>query len=417
MAALPEGHPRLTESAGLLVEVLDAAPPGGCLALDAAKVLSGMGARDCQAEVQRLVNLCDVLERARKGMPFEAAHAHLARLKVDLASLAQGEPETARDGLVGQRVSSAEALEDRLVRVGQGQQDLVPEALAAGDKGLLLGRFQGQWKLMSSGSAHDLRGIWGKEGAAFLVGKAGTVLRLDQGRCAPMPVPTERDLNAVWGLSARMVCVVGDEGTVLMFTGRSWQPWVVPGDGDLHAIIGSGPESICIAGSDSAVLSFDGYSWERSALPEESVANQLCIVDGVTCAAGRSRWGGELFRGEGDAFVQDKALPTAKALEGIWQGWGSSLGVVPGTGCVALFYDGKGWSTEDVPADELYAAAAGAETMAVGRSGGYSVILIRAEDGWRVDASLRGQRLNTVWVAGSPRPPRLVLADEEAADA
>ena len=412
LAALPKGQPRLTESAGVLLETLDTSPPGGRLILDGAKVFSGMNTKDGRSEVQRLVNLCDLFERLRRGMPWDTAHGHLVRLGADLPALAAGdEPDRARDGLVGQPVSTSGALADRLVRTGQGQQDLAPEALAAGNGGLLLGRFKGQWKLMSSGTTQDLRGIWGKDETAFLVGGAGTALRLDQGRCAPMQIPTDRDLNAVWGLSARMVCVVGDEGTVLMFTGRSWQPWVVPGDGDLHAITGSGPESICIAGSDSAVLSFDGYSWERAELPEASVASRLCCAEGVTHAAGRSRWGGELFRKEGEVFVQDKALPTANSLEGIWEGWGSSLGVIPSTGA-ALFFDGQDWATEDVPADQLYDAAAGAETMAVGRSGSYSVILIRAEGGWRVDASLRGQRLNTIWVAGSPRPPRLALDEE-----
>ena len=415
MAALPGAPPQLGESAGLLVEALDRAPVGGRLSLDATKVLSGMMPREGQSQVQRLVNLCDVLERLRKGMPWQAAQGHLARLKADLSAVAAKEPDQARDGLVGQPVSAPAGLADCLVRTGQGRQDLVPEALAAGNGGLLLGRFKGKWKLMSSGVTRDLRGIWGKDDTAFLVGAAGTVLRLEQGRCATMQVPVKRDLNAVWGISARMVCVVGDGGDVLMFTGRSWQPWVVPGDGDLHAITGSGPESICIAGSDSAVLSFDGYSWDRAELPEASVANRLCCVNGVIHAAGRSRWGGELFRKEGDTFVQDKTLPTANSLEGIWEGWGKSFGVAPTTGA-ALFFDGSGWSTEDMPADQIFAAAAGAETMAVGRSGSYSVILIRAEEGWRVEASLRGQRLNAVWVMGSPRPPRLAL-DEEPRDA
>ena len=409
LAALPRGDAALKASAGELVAALDGAPAGGRLELDASRVLAAMQPEECRATVQLLINLCDVLERLRRGMPWAATRGHLQRLDVDLSAAAA----TAPDHAVGQPVSGTGSLEDRLIRVGQGKDDLAPEALAAGDSGLLLGRFKGQWKLMSSGVGQHLRGIWGKDDAAFLVGAGGTVLRLEQGRCAEMAVPTERDLNAVWGLSARMVCVVGDEGTVLMFTGRSWQPWVVPGDGDLHAITGTGPESISIAGSDSAVVSFDGYSWDRAALPEASVANHLCSVDGVIHAAGRSRWGGELFRKEDGAFVQRKGLPTATALAGIWAGWGESLGVAQATGA-ALFHDGQGWTSEDLPADQVHGAAAGSEVMAVGRSGDYSVVLIRGEGGWQVEASLRGQRLNAVWVAGTPRPPRLALnADPE----
>lgn len=406
LAALPQQQAQLCQAAGLQVDLLDAASAGGRLVLEAGQVLAGLPPGECQAQVQRLVNLCDLLERLRRGLPWSVVRGHLARLEVDAAVLEQQARDGAPDGLVGQPVANTRSLQDYLVRRGQGRDDLQPEALAAGNKGLLLGRFGGEWKLMSSGSGHDLRGIWGKHQTAFIVGGPGGVLRLDQGRCSPMEVPTEAALNAVWGLSSRMVCVVGDGGTVLMFTGRSWQPWVVPSDSDLQAITGSGPESICIAGKESAVLSFDGYSWDRLGLPEESRANRLCSVDGVTLAAGRSRYGGELFRKQQEAFVQDKTLPTATSLEGIWGGWGGSFGVVPASGAT-LFHDARGWSSEDLPVDRIHAVDAGAEVLAVGRSGSYSVVLNRAESGWQVEASLRGQRLNAIWVAGNPRPPRL----------
>lgn len=396
----------LARQCSVLVRALERCAAGGQLVLHPERIFSGLQPRQGRAYLQQLVHSADLLERLRQGAPWAATRAALEHSTSSLAELWQLEPDQQRDRLVGREASGARGLEQLLVRAGQGEDDTAPEALAAGDNGLLLGRFAGQWKLMSSGCERHLRGIWGLDQTAYLVGAGGAVVRLRDGRCATLDVPVDQDLNAVWGLSARMVCVVGDEGKVLMFTGRNWQPWVVPFDGALYAITGAGPEEICISGAEPAVLRFDGFNWNRLDLPEGGEAHGLCYVDEVVHAAGRSRFGGELFRLERRGFVQDKTLPTTSALSDLWPGWGATFGVLPESGD-ALYFNGQAWAAEAIPADRLHACAGGAHAMAVGRSGSYSVILARGDNQWRVEASLRGQRLAAIWVAGRPKPSRL----------
>lgn len=416
-SAITGQHPALISASQILVSALANAPADADLVLSTEKILSEMPSATALAYIQQLVNCCDLFEQLRKGLPWPVVQQHLERIHPSFPSLLhQGDAEAARLGLVGLRASTRDSLEERLVSKGQDQDDLRPEALAVGNQGLLLGRFNGVWKLMSSGTDQDLKGVWGLEDTAFLVGSAGTVIKLDQGQCTAMEVPSDRNLNAVWGLSPRMVCVVGEEGAVLMFTGRSWQKWVVPSEAALHTIAGSGPENICIAGREPTVLVFDGYSWDRVDLPEDSVANQLCCVNGVVLAAGKAQRGGEISRLEEGAFVKDALLPKTNPLEGIWAGWENSFGVVPTTG-VSLFHNGSGWVSEPLPAEWIHASAGGAMAMAVGRSGKYSVLLARVESEWQVEASLKGQRLNTIWVAGSPKPPRLTIPPQPEGDA
>jgi hypothetical protein len=407
---LPAGADGPRAAVKALGAQLELAPADARLAFCPDPLLSGLPAAAVRSATERLVNLCDLLERLRRGgLAWTEARQHLARTSPEgAAMLQQQDSEALRDALAGRAPAAADHLEQLLVRTGQGQDDLQPEALVAGDRGLLLGRFDGVWKLMSAGTDHDLRGIWGREDTAFVVGGGGTVLRLRDGQCAAMELPTDRDLRAIWGLSARMVCVVGDAGTVLMFTGRSWQPWEAPTEGALHTISGSGPEQICIAGMESSVLAFDGHGWNRLALPEGTVPNRLSCVEGTIYAAGRSGKGGVLLRLQGESFVPDLSLPPVDSLQGLWSGWDGQLGAVSGTG-PALLRSGQQWTSEPVPAQWIHATAAGALAMAVGTAGGYSVILARGDGGWRVEASVRGLRLNDIWVGGKPKPPRLDL--------
>ena len=80
--------------------------------------------------------------------------------------------------------------------------DTKPQALAVGEQGLLIGCFDGQWKLMRTGVANDLHGVWSSDDTAYVVGDNGTVLRIEDGRCQRLDVPTDYDLRDVWGLGA-----------------------------------------------------------------------------------------------------------------------------------------------------------------------------------------------------------------------
>lgn len=405
--ALPAELPLLVEAARRLARALKQAH-GEQLRLHPVKLFSALPRQQQPVYLQRLFNLCELWERLRGGEPWEAVHEKL--LWVDPAAeelLKQPDPDLAQAGFVGQLAAQQAGARELLVARGQDLDDLQPQALAVGDQGLVLGCFEGTWKLMSSGSDQRLSGVWGDNGSAFVVGHQGTALRLKQGRWSALEVPTSQNLNAVWGTSSGSVVAVGDGGTVLVFTGRRWQPWSVPTSADLHAVAGTGPEDIYVASGEATVLIYDGINWSSLTLPEKSQLAQLCSATGVIHGAGNSRWGGEVFSLRGKSVKQDKQLPTVKQLTGIWRGFGAGLGVLAPPAQV-LVNEGGGWLSEALPVDRLQAVAAGARLLALGRTGEYSVILCRGEDGWQMEASVPRQlRLNALWVAGDPRPPRL----------
>jgi len=404
--AIPADLPLLSEAARSLARALRGHPRER-VELFPVKLFSELQRDQQPVFLQRLVNLCDLWGRLRAGEPWDAVYQQLTWVDpVVEGLLGTTEQGAAMAGFVGQQPGTTADPSDVIVCQGQGEDDLDPEALVAGDRGLLLGCFSGRWKLMSTGSDQHLKGVRGsQDGSAFVVGCNGTALRLKQGRCSPMKVPSGRDLHAVWGSSSGSVVAVGDGGTVVVCTGRRWQSWSVPTEVDLRAVAGTGPQDIYVAGQQVLMI-YDGVNWSSMTMPEQSEIIQLCNVNGVIHGAANSRWGGEVFSLENKVIKQDKQLPAAKRLAGIWRGWGAGMGVLAPPAQVLLCE--ASWTTEAVPADELYAVAAGTRLLALGRVGDYSVILSRSEDGWQTEASVPRQlRLNAAWVAGNPKPPRL----------
>ncbi len=406
----------LLGSAQALLKRLDKAPREGHLVLHPVEVFVGLNNGEAQSYLEQLVNLCDIWERLRGGLAWEETSRQLSRIAIDITRvLQQQDRRVARYYLIGDLADLQESLDEFLVREGQGEQDLEPEALVVGEQGLLLGRFDGTWKLMSSDSDQDLMDVWGEGDTAFIVGRHGTLVRLKRGRCKNVASPTKQHLKAIWGLTPTSVCVVGEGGTILVYNGQEWKPWAIPTQAALHCIAGDGPGNIYVAGSESGVMRYDGYSWVRLPLPEESIANQLCLVNGVTYAAGGSRQGGALFRLERSGFVRDDGLPRVDWLDGIWNGWGAEVGVIPSAGPV-LINSGRGWRHEPVRAQQIHAVACGEVPMLLGSLSGYMVVLVRSEQGWEIEASIAGLQLRGIWVAGRPKPPRLTdeVADQGA---
>jgi len=414
LRVLPQERTDLLEAARTLSRALDKPPAAGCLAVFPLEIFTGMRSRAAQLYVQHLVNLCDLWEQVRAGLPFDEAQRQLDQICPEVFQ--QQDPRVMRYYLIGSLAQAGDDLADFLISEGQGEKDLQPQALAVGEQGLVLGRFDGVWKLMSASVDKDLRGVWGVEDTAFVVGRDGTALRLRQGRFVGMEVPTRQHLNAVWGLGSRWVCAVGEAGTVVVFDGQQWHPWSVGTNASLHCIAGSGSDNICLSGRESAVLRYDGYGWNRLPLPEETVISRLAVIDSVVHAAGGTRKGGELYRLERQGFVRDASLPRVDWLEGVWGGWGDELGVAPGSGPI-LFRRGRAWESEPVALEHLTAAAAGSSTMVLGSRERYEVIMGRTESGWQIEATLVGLRLNALWVAGNPKPPRMPRGERERADA
>jgi hypothetical protein len=404
--ALPDQPPILRETAKLLAYELEQAPGGRHLALFPEGVFHSLARGASRSYLEQLFDLCSLWQQVREGSDWAEAEGRLNRIFPDVSRLlAEQEPRVAGYYLVGSLVDKLGSLDPYLIREGQGERDLEPEALAVGEAGLLLGRFDGTWKLMSSGTREDLRGVWGADGLALLVGQRGTVRRLRKGRCSPMEVPTSYTLNGVWGLSPRFVCAVGERGTMLAYDGRRWQPWPLPTESALHAVAGTGPDNLCVAGHEAVLYRFDGRAWNRMELPDDGLVNGLCAQNGALLAVGGGRRGGVLYRLERGGWVHAPDSPRSGWLEGLWSGWGDELGVFANAGPVLVQSRGE-WVAEPLPVEQIRVVASGAHVMALGSSGRYEVILRRTESGWKVEASLVGLRLTGVWVAGRPKPPQ-----------
>jgi hypothetical protein len=413
LVVVPETEKVLADALHAVARSLKELPQEQHLVLHPIQVFVSLSHESGHAYIQQLVGLCDVWEKARQGLAWPDARRLLGQVCPDIGSVLD-HADAGGFYLVGSLVDRQPSMDDYLVREGQGQKDLEPEALAAGEQGLLLGRFDGQWRLMSSGTAQDLLGIWGEGGTAFVVGRGGTVLRVRKGRCTPMEVPTTSHLTAVWGLSQKFVCAVGEGGTLLAYNGKAWQLWPLPTRAALHCVGGGGPDSICIAAHDSTMLRFDGRAWNRMALPDDTMVNQISCDEGTVYAAGGSRRGAELLRLDRAGWIRDERLPRVEWLEGLSGSWGTELRVAPGSGPV-LLRRGASWVEERIPADRLTAMTGGAMTMALGIAAGYNLVLARGERGWAVECTVgKDLKLLAIWVAGQPKPPRVTDGGQSA---
>jgi hypothetical protein len=184
--ALPEKEPALAPQARLLAGELRKRSPGHFLALYPTEIFASLRPELGRLYLQRLFGICEVWEKIRQGLGWPEARKLFDRLGPDLGNALAEEPRLLSYYLLGNLAEQYDPLEQARVREGQAQRDQEPEALAAGEHGLLLGRFAGRWKLMSSGTDQDLTAIWGEGGTTFLVGRRGTVLRLRRGGCTSM---------------------------------------------------------------------------------------------------------------------------------------------------------------------------------------------------------------------------------------
>ena len=90
----------------------------------------------------------------------------------------------------------------------------------------------------------------------FVVGDTGTVFRYDGRQWQQQPVPTKRDLRAVWGRGPTEVYVAGDSGTMLRYDGSTWHPVTLPtNNSPLYAlIIRAGTTNVLAAGAGGRII-------------------------------------------------------------------------------------------------------------------------------------------------------------------
>jgi hypothetical protein len=174
-------------------------------------------------------------------------------------------------------------------------------------------------------------------------------------------------LFQVWGLDADHVWAVGDAGTVLRWNGADWQPLDVGTSSNLRAIWGSSPTDLWISGvspeqSVPELLHFDGSTWSTVIAsvidPLEQYRHfELTALWGGSSddvwAVGINYLGrgclcpspGAMFHWDGAHWSQvqyttDALAPNLTAI------WGNSWDDVWAAGDFSvLHFDGYGWST------------------------------------------------------------------------
>lgn len=362
--------------------------------------------------IKHLTQICDLWQHFRGGLSWSDTRTQLGRISREIVTaIDHKDARLSRYYLVGSLADKQLGLDEYRIREGAAEEDKEPEALAVGEQGLVLGRFDGRWKLLSSGCEHDLLGVWADGETAFAVGRRGSVIRITEGETEQMESGTEASLNGVWGLSTQSICAVGEGGTVIAFNGEKWQPWQIPSEAPLHAVWGTSIDNLFIGGQESSTYRFDGYTWNKMPLPTEAMVRAFVgNEEAVNVICGTSR-GGLVAKLERDGWKSERH-PRVDWLEGGWLGWEDALSVATGAGVVVTRGEGE-WKQEQLPVEQLVATFSSGETpMVIGRQGEYGLILGHGDEGWQIEASVRGLQLFAIWVAGEPKPPRLSLAPE-----
>lgn len=411
---LPDTKAPIAAAARSLLRELRSQAEDGFLVLYPVQIFTDLPWKTARAYLAQLTHLCDLWQHLRGGTSWPETRKILERISPDVnAALDHPDKRLARYFLVGSLADKQPSLDDFGVREGAGQDDVEPEALAVGEQGLVIGRFEGVWKLLSSGTAEDLRAVWAEGETTFLAGRRGTIVQLKSSQATVMDTPTQAHLNGVFGLSARSVCAVGDSGTVIAYNGQSWQPWPIPTHAPLQRVWGTGTENLLIGGQESGTYRFDGYAWNRTPLPTEGIVTGLTGDDVETLLIAGTSQGGMLLSLGRDGW-QRVSHPRMDWLEGLWKGWEDEIGLVSGGGAVCHRRQGQ-WISERLPLDQVYGAACGYCPMVVGICGEHAAVVALTDEGWRYEVSVRGMQLYGLWVSGEAMPPRLQLPTPEPA--
>jgi len=144
------------------------------------------------------------------------------------------------------------------------------ELFAVGNGGRIYHAIGGAWTEMShSVTNYGLDTVWGAAADdVFAGGGAGTMLHYDGRSWQPMDCGTDKNINAIWGLSGQDVYAVTHapyhtESSILHYDGSAWQVTDSGVQRSLNGIWGSGPADIFAVGDYGVILHYDGSSWSQ----------------------------------------------------------------------------------------------------------------------------------------------------------
>jgi len=102
---------------------------------------------------------------------------------------------------------------------------------------------------------------------AWLVGRAGAILRWRSGVWSSFDSGTSENLHAVFAADATEAWAIGDRGTIVHWDGQRWSPIVSPVTKDLLCISGVGPGDIWAMGADATAVHWGGTVWSEVEAP------------------------------------------------------------------------------------------------------------------------------------------------------
>lgn len=230
------------------------------------------------------------------------------------------------------------ALADDLDRVplavqGTGIDDVWVVGGGLGAGGALARRWDGErWTApnvtAALGPTRSLWWVWPEApGAAWVVGEAGAVARLDGGGTIDRSLATTATLYGVWGSGPSDVWVVGgvangrrdaDDDLVWRWDGARLAPVAgVPSRGAaLFKVWGSGPGDVWISGEGGTMLHWDGDAFTDHSAELATVASVLtvhgCAGDDVWAVAGQG-----LYHWDGAAWTRRTDVTLGSTASGV----------------------------------------------------------------------------------------------------
>ena len=308
----------------------------------------------------------------------------------------------------GKAWSIAQQLQEPLRAISGSAPDQV---WAVGDKGAMV-RFNGRFEDRRAGSSADLKGIFGLlEGEVWAVGNSGTVLRRRPTEWETIPVPTQRNIQAMSGTSSNNLWVVGQAGASLHFDGNRWSEIPTRVSDDLAAVWASGPSDVWAAAvyyvGSGTFLHWDGSTWTNLSgrgAPPGGVSGFWGFAPDDLWAAGRVCWwypdhtlrcSKTVFHFDGFAWT-NQLLGTIDFGEGFDAIWGSEPGDLWAVGSQTYHWDGQSWARVDFPLSQSCSGVWGrAKNDVFAICGAY--VAHWDGDRWSVAPTLSGQQLTGLW--------------------
>ena len=205
------------------------------------------------------------------------------------------------------------------------------------------------WELQSPiPSENNLNGVWGSSGSdVFAVGggaEEDTILHYGGSEWSSIYSSTNGPLYGVWGSSGTDVFAVGEgmeEGTILHYGGSEWLSMYSGTSDPLYGVWGSSGTDVFAVGYYGTIVHYDGgTSWSSMA------SSTMATLYGVWGSSGTDVFavgsGGTIVRYVGGTSWSSMTSGTGVTLYGVWGSSGSDVFAV-GSGGTILHYDGSNW--------------------------------------------------------------------------